>query len=249
MKKIGIVLMAAAFLGSPFAAVAGIQEVIQLPQHVFIPGGFDNNDQVEIILHGRFSGTCYQAGRTSVQVSGDNIVIRNTSYFNPDVPCLKMFIPWTSTVHVGALKAGNYHVYVQKSETAVGIVGELPVKMSISASIDDYLYAHVDSAQVSLDERSVPTITLSGTFGMSCMYIREVKLIQDTPDVVSVLPIVDFDRSKPCAVIAPFPYQTTVMMDHAVDAGGTLFHIRSLNGQSVNYVSDYGLQNNSLAKH
>ncbi len=107
-----------------------------------------------------------------------------------------------------------------------------------SLTIDDYLYAYVNSLLVKVDPQSrIPTITLSGSFGMTCMYLQEVRIVRDDNDAVVILPIVGMGKPETCAVSMPaIPFQKTITLESPLLENLTLFHVRSLNGQAINQV-------------
>ncbi len=237
MKKHTSVLLMALALTAPTAGFAAIQEVVQIPENVFIPDGFDSNDHTEMVLYGHFPNTCFHAGAATATFSDGKILVKNSAYMETEGNCIKMIVPWMTTVSAGVLPAGNFPVVFQKSGTELMNFGNFPVATSISQSIDDHLYAYVNSAMIRNDSTGTPSVTLSGSFGISCMYIKEVRLERNKADVVTVLPIVDLDQTKPCAVMfAPIPFESTFKLDSPLKTPATLFHIRSMNGQSVNRV-------------
>ena len=56
--------------------------VVQLPENVFSPMGFDDNDNAQIVLYGNLPDTCHKAGsvRYRVDKQRKTIFIRNEVY-------------------------------------------------------------------------------------------------------------------------------------------------------------------------
>ena len=225
--------------GILLSAHAEVQEVIQMPDKVFIPDGFDNNDHVEIVLHGAFRNSCYRAGPAVAKVVKDQIIIKNMAYLEQGTVCTDMMVPWTTTVSVGVLSTGKYQVLIQNAARSTQSEGSFFVAEAISKSIDDYLYAYVNSATVLLDPNGMASITISGSFSMSCMVFREVKIVHKKADVINVLPIIDIDKTTNCAhYFVPVPFQKTIHLKEALTERSSLFHVRSMNGQAINFVTE-----------
>lgn len=57
--------------------------VVQEPENVFTPMGFDDNDDVQIVLYGNLTDTCHKSGPVYTRVDRDRktIYVRNTVYF------------------------------------------------------------------------------------------------------------------------------------------------------------------------
>jgi hypothetical protein len=225
----------------PFSAFAAAEELIQLPEKVFTPDGFDNNDHAEFVLHGHFPNNCYRAGQATATIKNGKVFVTNIAYRDTDSLCTKMSVPWSTAVSIGALPKGSYPIYVLAPTGEQILFESLQVAEARSKSIDDYPYAYVNGVLVKVDRlRGIPLVTISGSFGMTCMYIRKIKIVQNKRDVISILPIVDFDRSKPCGYpFAPIPFERTIRFTNPLEARATLFHVRSMNGQALNRVVEY----------
>jgi hypothetical protein len=222
---------------APTVAHAALKEIVLAPEDVFIPDGFDNNDRAEIVLHGYFSNTCYRASHATAQINGDKIVLKNMAYYEDDAPCMEMMIPWTTSVSVGVLKAGSYHVFVHQDATALKAVGSLPVAVATTKSIDEHLYAYVKGVTVKQTGSRADSITITGSFSTTCLYIKDVIIEQTKADVISVLPLLAVDANKVCAnVFIAIPFKKTVKINRQLTQKSTLFHVRSLNGQALNDV-------------
>ena len=152
---------------------------------------------------------------------------------------MEMIVPWTTTVSVGVLKSGHYKVQVQKSLRATKGFGSFPVAVSTSKSIDDHFYAYVTNVMVRENANREASVTISGSYSMDCIYLKDVMVVKHKADVINVLPIVDTHKDKACAhLFVPVPFHKTIHLKKALTEKATLFHVRSMNGQSLNYVTE-----------
>lgn len=217
-------------------------------RNVFVPVGFDDNDTVEVIVHGHFADSCNKMGPTIGLVDTDKseITVGARALKYTANSCIPMEVPFLQSVKLGQLKAGNYTVKLSGGRT----LPELPKTMTVSAATtstaDDNLYAPVDAVEFVPvpGQAGVYALTVSGIFPKSeagCMRLREVKIL--TYDgILIVLPISDFDaNSGNCPQSnSPFDRMFKVTKNVTLDLKrDTLIHVRVLNGQSVNKVIEF----------
>lgn len=199
---------------------------------VYIPNGFDNNDNVQITGEGMFPNTCYRYATTSVQVDHTAKTIRlNTEAFKYPGMCLQVIVPFDRVVDVGILKEGDYSVITNNDNQTVGRVS---IHSSKTKNADDFLYASVSQAYFQ-SKNSVNKVFLSGNHPSRCLKIKEVKSDVQS-DVVIIQPIVEMDPSEHC-VGGQFPYETSVDVG-SMKPGRYLLHVRTINGKSVNNLID-----------
>ena len=219
------------------AQVPPSQLVSLHPDHVFTPTGFDSNDNSQVVIEGMFSSTCFKVGpvKWSVDLANHRIAISNTAYYY-DGPCLRVLVPYQKTIDLGRLLPGQYSLWFEKSGESFTQMGELNIKPNTSASPDEYMYAPVTEAIISLDNKT-PILVLSGTVTNTCMKLQTVRLLRTKKDVVEVLPITAMTAGKNCKDIRS-PFTVTRPLPPGLE-GTTLVHIRSLNGKSINLVYDF----------
>ncbi len=226
-------------LGMAFAAAAPHIEVFQpatvdiLPDRVFTPLGFDDNDNAQVVLDGSLSDTCYKLGPTQFRVehASHKIFVRQQAFYYPGGWCADVRIPYVQTVNLGILQPGRYEVLLEQNGKTTKPVATLPVAVARTKSPDDFLYApitetHFDSARVNL--------VLGGFFTNSCMVFNHVKTHVLDNQVIEILPIVDLERALNCAQVAN-EFSVSVSLKN-IPHGRYLLHIRSLNGQAINRV-------------
>lgn len=196
-------------------------------QNLYAPFGYDDNDEVTVVLDGYLPDTCFKLATTEVEHKGDKITIKQHAR-EYSGNCFDVTVPFTVTVKLGVLPLGSY-------EVVAGTATErLTVKEATKAGPDDYLYAPVDAARVEKQ-----TAILSGRFTNSCLKIDSVQR-NHTSKTVQVLPIMKLltptEAGKEC-VAGEFPFEQKVSLaDLKLDNGRHLLHVRSLDGQSINTV-------------
>jgi hypothetical protein len=214
-------------------------------RNVFVPVGFDDNDTVEVIVHGHFSDSCNKMGPTLGLVDADTFEVtvgaRSLKY-NAN-SCIPMEVPFLHSVKLGQLKAGNYTVKLSGGRTLPDLPKPLTVSTATTSTADENLYAPVDNVDFSPvpGQTGVYDLTVSGIFPKSdagCMRLREVKVLP-YEGMLIVLPISDFDVNLANCPQSTSPFDRVFKVTKSVTLDlkrDTLIHVRVLNGQSVNKV-------------
>lgn len=223
---------------------SGVQASSPLPKpervtlhakHFFMPPGFDNNDNAQLVLNGMLPNTCYKSANAKVEIDETNkrILVTPQAFFYPGCWCLQVLVPYTQTIDLGVLQQGDYTV-VEMDERGSGLArGTLPIAQARSSAPDDFLYAPIKAARIDRQGTS-QNLILSGQLS-SCMRFKEVKVLTRVPHLIEVLPIAEEDGSD-CSG-APRAFEQTVSLPD-LEHGTTLIHIRSLNGQSINLIEE-----------
>lgn len=221
------------------------------PDKMFAPTGFDDNDNAQIVLTGAFPNTCYKAGQVSATVdeASRRIHVKNEAYFFESSWCLFVLVPWTQTVNLGTVPAGEYEVDFEQADGVSVATTKLGVSHATHSGADDHLYAIVDEVTVehadgsdprgdlirpSLNDEKQHVLTIAGSLPSSCAKLKEVKVIRKNVDVFEVLPIVEVPMNQICSPVLR-PFRTRVDLGKEVK-GESLVHVRSLNGQAVNKI-------------
>ena len=231
-------ILAISFSASSAWAAGGILPDVfnDMPRHVFVPPGFDNNDSSEIVVRGEFRDTCYQVGpsRVRVDAEGRRIVIENQAYHYDAFLCMMVLVPYTKTIPVGILDEGTYAIQFAGDSGSARELGSITIHPSANGGQDDFVYAPVEELRVDRGELGQPhSLTLSGTFTDTCMDLADVKVMTRTADVVEVLPIVKF-AGEGCKA-EKRSFTRTVWLPGTI-RGERLIHVRALDGQSINRV-------------
>lgn len=205
---------------------------------IFVPSGFDDNDNVEVVLHGTFPDGCYYVGDATAEVDEVNrrITVAATSLIYPEEYCMQSLKPFIQTVALGHLTEGSYEVVYAKNPE---VKHDLEVARRKTESPDDYLFATVEKAFIDVNrETGKQALKLQGHFPyyfVGCMVIREVRVIKDPVDVLVVQPIAEIVNTDVCASQpADHAFEYTVGLQEPFQGEG-LLHVRTLNGTSVNH--------------
>lgn len=212
-------------------------EVIPAPvDHLFVPAGFDNNDNVELVVTGRFPSTCYSRNKVEVKVHNDLIDVKVTSFTRRDsrVNCLAMTVPFTEVVTVGNLQAGTYRVAVN-SQTRAGLRDRLTVSESRSNSMDDFIYASVDYIELGFTGGQTGSAWLRAQLPSPCIAFDRVEYLSNGKDVVSIMPIMK--RLSDFCPMKMVPYEIPITFDlERLSSKKVLLFSRSIDGKSVSTV-------------
>ena len=204
------------------------------PEQVFVPPGFDTNDNAQLVVSGGLANTCLKAGATKARVNHKKrqIYLEQEALQYTDCWCAELPTTYTKTVDLGVLEEGKYQVLVADGPEKVQKEGQMAIAAATTNAPDERFYAPVEEAVIS-NKDGVAELTLRGTFSSTCTNLEQVKILQRTPGVIEVLPISDLREGTAC-VAGENPYEKTVSLPAV--KGKTLVHIRSLSGQSINRV-------------
>lgn len=202
---------------------------------VYVPSGFDHNDNVQIVIEGYFPNTCYKSGPSHISFSKNKISIRPQAYYYEGA-CLQILVHYEQVINLGPLESGNYEVSVGRGKE--NIASTLNISEAMNAGPDDYLYAPIRSAR--LISRNKRVVRLEGIFPQSCMSIHQEDIMIHAPEnqVVAILPIARHDEEDECQN-RPQPFQVDVDLGYLDLQGRFLIHVRSLNGNSFNLIEDF----------
>lgn len=224
------IFIAAAIVGS--AAHAGTQvsgELVNIDaRYVFAPLGFDDNDETTIVVDGYLPNGCYKLTRPEMVVDNQTrtITIKPMArYF--DVPCVEALIPYHFEVKPGVLSEGTWDIKLNDDN-----VENLEVAEATSAGPDEELYAPIDAVSVTTNDGRLQAV-LQGRFTNSCMAWQELRT-EDNGKSINILPIMEV-RGEDCTA-GEYPFTKVVDLPDSINAGRHLLHVRSLNGNAINYL-------------
>jgi hypothetical protein len=238
LNKISILLAALALSLSGTARADGVSIIKDMPEALFAPPGFDSNDHAQLVLSGTFINTCFKVGpnKAEVDVAARTIHVTQQAYVLDSPWCLHVLVPYTTVVDVGILPPGDYDVHVRAEasrEKDFGKMGILKASDSSGNNPDEKLYAMVD--EVSYENE---VLTLKGKLPGACTRLKEVVLLTRKNNIVEVLPLAEVIQPGVLECASELvPFERKVPFK-APWKGTTLFHVRSLNGQSINKVYD-----------
>lgn len=212
-------------------ALASTPVEIKTPiENIYSPNGFDSNDNVEIIIEGYLPNLCHKSPTSKVKVVGSKIQIDVTAlrYDASNPFCPEAIVPFVETVKVGLLDKGNYDIVVN-GKSIYQKAGTIQVNEATSNSVDEHVYANVDSVMKESGSREVE---LRGYTVSDCFVLDDINIVDNGSDVYSILPkmkqISDFCPMK----MVQFSYKMEVPSKLKKDK--VLLHVRGMNGNSVN---------------
>lgn len=205
-------------------------------EEIYVPRGFDNNDEVVVVTDGYLPNSCYKLTKPDVKIDHENktiTVIPQARHY--DAVCMQVLVPFTDVVNLGVLPHGNYLVKTQGER----VYDTLAVKESTNSGPDDALYAPIESITVDSEVApNRPVAIIAGRFTNTCMRLTEVKVI-NSGKTFEILPMMVIDDQPDCRA-AEVPFKATAELAPAGQApmhmGRFLAHARSLNGASFNAV-------------
>ncbi len=202
---------------------------------VYIPVGFDDNDNVEVVIEGIFNNTGYKKGPITIETDEMNKKIRLRPHAYVSKAGFQVIVPFEYVVPLGVLKSGEYSLEIgnAKKSTSKLIVDPLDEKKR-KLGPDNFLYAPIKSIEKLSDAPLV--LRLKGAFTNSCMSIDHVEVRPSQNQVLAILPIAKYEKWKVCT-LAINPFSVDVSVEEKLK-GRYLFHVRSLNGASVNLIED-----------
>jgi hypothetical protein len=202
---------------------------------VFVPNGFDDNDEVVVVVDGYLPDGCYRLTRPEVDVNHTTMTIHVTPIARWwDIPCIEALIPYNFEVRLGVLPHGAYKVVVNEKRH---LRERLTVVEANNSGPDDYLYAPIDSVNIAnTDPDGTRTAYLEGRFTNSCLEFENIKIINDGKTVVA-LPIIEMQDRNDCHT-GLFPFKKGFLIPQGLEEGRHLLHVRSLNGFDINTLFD-----------
>jgi len=203
---------------------------------VFVPNGFDDNDEVVVVVDGWLPDGCYRLVKPETIIDHETQTISVTPMARWwDIPCIEMLIPYNFEVRVGVLPYGEYKVKINK---ALDITENLDILEATNSGPDEHLYAPVEDAAVVKAEDGKQMGKISGRFTNSCMTLKNVDFTSNGKTVV-VLPMAELkDADTECA-LGIFPFEKKFALPTDLSTGRHLMHVRSLNGYDLNVMFDH----------
>ena len=232
-------MMCVAVAGMSNVALADNPVLVQAPvDKVFVPTGFDDNDKVEVIVHGHFNSSCYKMGPVSATVDETNkkVTLSAQAFYYAGATCIQMISPFIKSVELDRhLTSGNYTIAVA-GRPAVE-TSQLRVSKSTRPDADDFLYAAVNSASVESGIDGARELVLKGQHPYlldGCVKMEDVKSYVGADKTVVVQPVTKIVYGDECrgSVNNRFEYRTKFGGDFT--QGEYLLHVRVLDGNSVN---------------
>ncbi len=218
--------------------------------YIYFPDGYDDNDDIEIIVEGYTPSFCHVSPEVKVkkleQEDGSKkFEISATATFIQQSRCTKVMIPFRKLIHLGKLTISkNYlqEVHLIEANNAINLktkkrsIIRLPLKIrkASNALIDEKIYANVEK----IIPKSKYSLSLVGTNTSDCFEVQDVEIIQNKYSIV-LLPIVSKNKNKNCWPPRKSYFSIDVdLPSQYLTNEKTLLHIRTMGGNAINYIWD-----------
>ena len=213
------------------------QVIVSPVDHLFVPRGFDNNDNLEVVVTGKFPNPCYIKNKVEVEVLGNKVLINVTALKrdnNRAAICEPMTVPFKEDITVGNLQGGNYEVIVNE-KTEYEQREKLFVSTSTSNSVDDHLYPIVEYVELGFTGGMNGSAFLVAKSPSDCVVFDRVEYTTNNKDTISILPIMK-KVSQHCnenkkRITIPIKFNLRSLANKDV-----LLFVRSIEGKSVNSI-------------
>ena len=198
--------------------------------HLFIPKGFDNNDNVELVVTGKFPNNCHSRNKVEVMVKNDLIDVKVTALVStPESGCQPYEFSYSENITVGNLQAGPYHVNVNGK-----LKDTLNVAEAHSESVDDHLYAQVDYVELGFTGGIGGDVRLIGRT-TNCLDLDKIEIVSNDKDTYSVLPIMK-KVSDSCSKEKTFFSYPVRFNPSELRNKNILLFVRTMDGKSVHSI-------------
>jgi len=235
MKHVAISVISLAFSSILYAGPIVVNAPVE---HLFVPNGFDNNDNVEVVVTGNFPNSCYSRNKVDVQIKNENINVTVTSLVNghdqKDV-CEKIEIPFMENVTIGNLQAGDYKINVNNK-----LEEKLNVDIASSRSVDNHLYAMINYIELGFTGGLSGDAVLVGRIQESCLNLDTVEYLSNGKDTLSILPIMK-KVSDDCTGERKYLEVPVKFKPRAFSSNKVLLFVRTMDGKSVSSLIDKDL--------
>lgn len=229
-------LITAFIIALPVFVFANPPEVVTSPvDHLFVPKGFDNNDNVEIVVTGKYPNPCYIRNTSEVEVKDDKIFINVTALRRDGgSECESMAVPFSEEITIGNLQAGKYEVIVNQA-TRHEQTEKLDVAISRSTGVDDHIYAIVDYVELGFTGGLSGDALLLARSPSDCVVFDHVEYLSNNKDTISILPIMkkisETCKEKTSRFEIPVKFDPRVLPYKDI-----LLFVRSIEGKSVHSI-------------
>ena len=227
-------------------ATAPAGESVSLPiQSVLMPfEGFDDNDTVQMVVHGNLPSACYQLGEAKFELKAGRVIeVSQAASHLSDGLCdeeeilpdyMRMPIPFTSELTLGHLEAGEYRIEF-KGGLGIRQVRTLKIGHSDVPTLDERFYASVTQvvAPDVIHSGQDLKVTLIGLYNSDCVGLDSELGVIVEQEVSIVLPYLAANADAEChRELRPFSREVNL---GKVTGSHHLIHVRSMNGRGLNH--------------
>jgi hypothetical protein len=228
------------------ALARGTSQKVEVPiAHVFVPSkGYDDNDNVEVVLDGELPNSCYTVDLSQVMKDAGNAKILDAKQFamkRSDGVCAhvetlsgdaKLPVPYTLEARIGQLDAGQYTVKFKSLENT-SAQREFNVAVAPAPLVDSLPYASVSGIHMSDVYSSDQEVkgSLDGQITSTCMSLSQKLDVRRLGDVFVIRPTTNNSLDFRCfQLMRPFGIGFNF---GKLSEGRYLVHVRSRNGKAL----------------
>lgn len=203
---------------------------------LYVPSGFDSDDNVQVVGEGYFRNACFSPAPPDVRVDHYTKTIQlNARAYVYQGACAQVtgpnvILPFTVEIDLGHLMPGVYQI-VQGPLNEY--MGQIKIAPAYRSNINDYFYAPVSEVTVH-QIGSVTEIQLSGFMLGSCLRLSHVETTVEN-NVIVVEPFAYAQPGEEC-LRGYFPFSTTMRI--YLPRGRYLLHVRAEKGEAINRMID-----------
>lgn len=206
-------------------------------QHIYVPEhGFDDNDNVSVVLDVLLPDPCYMLADTKIEKNQSTHELRITQYAwrRSDGVCGGG--DWlgdssaTVDVNIGRLDVGSYKL-VGTDNNKHNLTRVFSVDKAQAATIDSFNYASItgiNAENVNFVGHDV-IATISGLMASACDKIADPIKVERQGDVIVVMPVA-IPGTQDCRDTGSRSFKKTLNLG-ALPIGDYLLHVRSTHGQ------------------
>lgn len=198
---------------------------------LFVPVGFDDNDEIVVVADGYLASPCLKLTTPLVlpNLQTKRIVVQPRAKLVEGECKWDFRVPFTQVITLTSLPKGNYLVTTEdgKATERLGVVE------ATTGAVDNSMYAPIDKVRIRITEEGKFEAVVEGRFSDNCFRVSEMKLF-NSGKTLELLPMMDRREGGDCE-----PKETPFVARHVLPdlaPGRYLLHVRSLNGQSANDV-------------
>ncbi len=218
---------------APTTARAGVSAA-----RLYVPTGYDETDEIVVVVEGYLDSTCYQIRNAKVALTGAVFEVSPQAEKYGD-DCDPLPVPYVLEVVLNPeepLAPGQYKVRVASKTKS--LVETLHVTAVEDDAVDNYRYAPVDGAAVGVLSGGRMRATIEGRFQNTCMVMDRIEISTQNGKTYEMLPIAKMlkrdAKGNPCRQMER---RFEASRDFAEPPPGRyLLHVRSQNGHSVNHI-------------
>ena len=228
-------ITASAFIASSASASRSdvlLPDALQFSR-VYIPLGFDDNDNVELVAEGTFTGPCDEAGAAHASVDSTSKTIALLGDVQrKSSDCGQDSRGFQKTLEIGHLDEGSYDI--KQSGHSLGVLRVIHTENQAQDSSSFIPISSISLQELRTGASSLHwVLRMKGEFPSNCVDYGSTK-IEVQSDVIVILPLGRLWEFG--CVDRPVPFEISYALPDGISPGRYLLHVRSAGGKSFNQI-------------